>query len=303
MGYAPVALFVYNRPDHVQNNLYHLNTIQGVEETKLYIFSDAAKNEKTEEQVRHVRGLISTFRENDSKFESVEVIHAKENKGLAQSIIDGVSMLISQYGKVIVLEDDLLVADDFLTYMNGALDYYQDKQKIWAISGYSFPMKATSAYPHDVFMTVRGCSWGWATWADRWETVDWDVKDYSSMKFNIKNRIAFGKWGQDMPFMLDGNAYGKNHSWAIRWCYAAYKQDRYTVYPKRTRISNKGTDGSGTNYKKTITKYDVELEDVNDECKFEMLPLEENIRKEFRKKYMHPLAVIRASMRYTLMKI
>lgn len=300
--YAPLVLFVYNRPDHVKMNLRKLNTIRCIENTELFVFSDAAKGEDDKKAVEEVRRFINDFIVNESKFRSIKVFLAETNRGLADSIINGVSSIIHQYGRVIVLEDDLAVADDFIEYMNDALNFYSNKEDIWAISGYTFPMKALEDYPEDIYIACRGCSWGWATWEDRWKTVDWDVCDYKDIKFNIKRRLEFGKWGQDMPFMLDANMYGYNHSWAIRWCYSAYKQNRYTVYPKFSRIVSNGTDGSGTNYQKKITKYNSVLYDGEKKCVFSDVVVNEKIRKEFRRHHMNSLGIIRASIKWGLVK-
>lgn len=300
--YAPLVLFVYNRPDHVKNNIRKLNLAKLVENTPLYIFSDAAKDDKNKKAVEEVRQFIEDFANQESRFESITLFKAEENRGLAQSIINGVTEIIHKFGRVIVLEDDLLVANDFIEYMNNALEYYEKNEKIWAISGYTFPMSALDDYESDIYFALRGCSWGWATWEDRWDTVDWSVKDYNDIKFNLKRRLDFGRWGQDMPFMLDANVYGYNHSWAIRWCYSAYKQNKYTVYPKVSRIVSNGTDGSGTNYNKKINKYDSYLYEGEESCMFSDVEVNEKIRREFRRHHMNILGIIRASIKWTLIK-
>lgn len=298
---APIALFVYNRPEHTIGNLKKLNEALDAEQTTLYIFSDAAQNEKEAENVKEVRKIVQNFSKT-SNFKEVKIIYANKNKGLAQSIIDGVSSLIKEYHQVIVLEDDLIVSKDFIRYMNDGLNYYADDQSIWAISGYSFPMKALNHYPYDVYLACRGCSWGWATWENRWNTVDWDVQDYDSFKFNYKKRHLFGLWGRDMPYMLDANAYKMNHSWAIRWCYAAFKQQKYTVYPTVSRIMSNGTDGSGTNYNKTSHKYDTVLYNGTDPCRMEKVEVSEEIRKEFQNHHMSRIKAFYALIRWEIKK-
>lgn len=298
---APIVLFVYNRPEHTRNNLEKLNAADGADESILCIFSDAAKNQTAEENVNKVRRIIADFSLH-SRFKEVKLVLGEKNKGLAQSIIDGVTELMKQYHRVIVLEDDITVSKDFIQYMNDALDHYEQEHSIWAISGYTFPMKALKSYPHDIYLARRGCSWGWATWEDRWVTVDWQVKDYESIKFDLRKRIEFGKWGRDMPFMLDANAYGLNHSWAIRWCYAAYKQDKYTVYPVESRISNNGVDGSGTNYTREDHKYDTVLSEGIKQIKFEMVEPDKRIQKEFRRRHKKMLGIIRDHFWWMLVK-
>lgn len=300
---APLVLFVYNRLDHVKDNLAVLNECYWVENTDLYIFSDAPKNDESKNDVLKVREELEHFKNKISKFSSVTIIKADQNKGLANSIISGVTEIINEFEKVIVLEDDLAVSKDFLEYVNAALNYYQSDNDIWAISGFTFPLKAFENYPHDVYVALRGCSWGWGTWKDRWETVDWSVSDYNSIEFNWKNRLDFGSWGRDMPFMLDANHYGLNQSWAIRWCYSAYKQHKYTVYPTESRVENNGTDGSGTNYTETIHRYDTVLTDGKKEPKFERVQPNKKIQREFRRRHKKFLGVIRDHYKWLLIKI
>lgn len=296
-SFAPLILFVYNRPEHTKYNLEKLNSIDGVKDTELYIFSDAAKDKKTEVKVKQVRNYLDVFKENSSNFKKITIIKAAQNKGLANSIIEGVTNIIEKYEKVIVLEDDLEVSKDFLLYMNEALYYYQDKKKIWSISGYTFPMKSLEHYNHDIYVARRACSWGWATWSDRWNTIDWKVKDYTkNIKFNLRNRIEFGRWGRDMPFMLDENIYGLNHSWAIRWCYAAYKQNKYTIYPVKSHVVSNGTDGSGTNYKTIVHRYDTELVENTKVYMFEMVEPVKKIEREFRRTHKKVLGIVRDSI-------
>ncbi len=299
--YAPILLFVYNRPDHTRKTLEKLNQLPEVKTSKLYIFSDNAKNEKATAAVEQVRRIVDEYAEK-SNFAQVEVRKASENRGLAASIIGGVTEIIREYGRVIVLEDDLEVAPDFLTYMNGALDFYRDKEKIWAVSGYTFPMKSLDSYPHDIYMCGRGCSWGWATWSDRWETVDWDVSDYPKFKFNLSRRRAFARWGKDLPTMLDAYMYGEIHSWAIRWCYEAFKQGKLTVYPVRSRIANHGTDGSGTNFSHAESRYDTVISNDSSEVRFEMLGESKKIRTEFSRRYATPMENFKRDLRWLLIR-
>lgn len=300
---APVVLFVYNRPDHTMRLLKSLNRAAEAEQTKLFVFSDSAKDERTQEQVKAVRDCVAQFMQKESRFQKVEVKEASKNRGLAQSIISGVTEIIREYGRVIVLEDDLEVSSDFLNYMNGALDFYEDKSDIWAISGYTFPMKAFQNYPHDVYLSGRGCSWGWATWQDRWETVDWEVKDYPVFKHNLVKRHAFARWGRDLPEMLDAYMYGEIHSWAIRWCYEAFKQGRLTVYPTVSRVLNGGTDGSGTNFRTMENRYNTELKEIEIHCRFENCEINRRIQREFAKKYATPVEKIKIKLRWLFIRI
>lgn len=284
---APVVLFVYNRPEHTKKVLESLSENLLAKETDLYVFSDAAKSEKGQEKVDEVRALIrkTDWRKN---FQKVTVVEAAENKGLANSIIGGVSSVLKDYGKVIVLEDDLILSPYFLQYMNGALDFYKDDPKIWSVSGYSSPMKSLRRYPHDVFYSYRGCSWGWATWEDRWEKTDWEVSDYDRFLQDKGWQKQFNRGGSDLTGMLGLQMEGKINSWAVRWVFAQSNLDMYTVYPKHSYLLNDGCDGSGTHVGNTA-EYSTSIGEGASVCKFERLDVDPKIAREFWYKYSDTL--------------
>ena len=284
--YAPVVLFVYKRHEHTKQVLEALNRNKLASESTLYIFSDGAKLAKDEADVEKVREVIHEFAAN-SAFKAVHLRFSSVNRGLATSVISGVTEIINQYDKVIVLEDDLITTTDFLEYMNSALSFYEENHRVWSISGFSFFDPDELNYPHDVYMGYRGCSWGWATWKDRWQLVDWTVSDYKYFKFNPFMRHKFAISGNDMPGMLDLQMHGFISSWAIRWCYQQSKQKMYTVFPKYSKIKNIGTDGSGT-HSGNNHRYDVVLKE-NKTCVFEHLTPDKKILKRYRQKFRLPL--------------
>lgn len=284
---APIVLFVYNRPDHTRETIDALAKNLLAKESILFIYSDGAKdNQKDRGLVEEVREIINNP-QSHSFFKFVKIIESQTNKGLAKSVIDGVTDVINEYKRVIVLEDDLVSTEDFLSYMNGGLEYYEKDSQIWSISGYSFKMKFPKDYTYDIFYTYRGSSWGYATWKDRWATVDWDVLDYKDFKSNIRKRKKLNRGGVDMAEMLDSQIAGEIDSWAIRWCYAQSKQDKYTVYPVLSRIKNIGLDGSGTHSKqsKENQKWESALNKNQNPVIFAKLSINTKINRAFRARY------------------
>jgi len=161
---------------------------------------------------------------------------------------------------VIVLEDDLVVSSDFLEYMNDALEFYKNDSKIWSISGYGPTLPCLENYDQNLYLSPRGSSWGWATWKDRWDSVDWDVKDFEKLKYTRKIRKKFELGGNDMYKMLELQILGKIDSWAIRWCFSQFLQNKFTVYPVRSKIANNGfNDNKGTHNNGDSFKWDVEV--------------------------------------------
>jgi hypothetical protein len=249
---APIVLFTYRRiPIEVMNSLYE-NSL--VEESELFIYSDGFKGESDKQDVlkvrEYVKGIIG--------FKTVKIIEADNNKGLACSIINGVTEIVNRYGKAIVLEDDLIVSSDFLEYMNDALNFYKDDERIWSISGYGPKLPCLKKYNEDLYLSFRSSSWGWATWRDRWGVIDWRVEGFKALQKNRYLKKNFNLGGNDMYKMLELQMLGKIDSWAIRWCYSQFINNMYSVYPKKSKIlnngfyDNKGVHNSGKNNKLTL---------------------------------------------------
>lgn len=279
---APVVLFVYKRLSHTKNVITSLSQNIESKETILYIYSDAEKNINERKDVSLVRQYIHQV-EWQKNFKEVIVIEAKKHNGLAKSIIDGVSQIIEIYKKIIVLEDDLILSNYFLKYMNNALEFYQNKDNIWSISGYSFPMKSIKKYPHDIYLGYRGCSWGWATWEDRWKKVDWDITVYDDFIRDKKWMRKFNRGGNDLTQMLKMQMNGELDSWAIRWSFTQSNLDMFTVYPRESLVENRGHDGTGTHCGNTKI-FDTVLANKKDEYRFEELSINKKIMKEFWRK-------------------
>lgn len=243
--YAPVVLFAYKRVDKLQLCIEALEKNSLVEETDLFIYSDGTKGENDFKGVQEVRKFLSYYTQR-SRFKTVLIYEAKKNKGLANSIIEGVTKVINEYGRIIVVEDDLIVREDFLEYMNGALNYYEPYLEYGEISAYTYPIKELKYYEKDVYAIKKGECWGWGTWKDRWNKVDWKVSSYKNYLFNPIKRIRFEKNEHGLDSMLRKQMKGEIDSWAVRWCYHLYFNNLLTVYPKISRTINIGFDGSGT---------------------------------------------------------
>lgn len=238
---APIALFVYNRPAHTHQTIDALQKNDLAGESDLYIFSDAPKKPEAAEAVREVREYIKTI----GGFRSVSIVERDKNWGLANSIIDGVTRLCNEYGRVIVLEDDLVTSPHFLRFMNEALDRYQDEPQVMQISGYMFPVKVE--IEEDALFLPLTTSWGWATWIRAWQLFDPDAKGYARVKADLALRKQFNLNGAyDYFSMLEAQLAGRVDSWAVRWQLSAFLLGGLTLYPRYSLVINSGFDGSGT---------------------------------------------------------
>lgn len=253
MKLAPIALFVYNRPEHTRQTIDALMKNKLAEKSELFIFSDAPRNQDEISKVMEVRKYLRTIQ----GFKRVSIVEAEVNLGLANSIIAGVSNVLNKYEKIIVMEDDLVSSVNYLIFMNKALDVYEINKSIWAISGYNVPIIIPDNYKQEVYLSLRASSWGWATWNDRWDKCDWEIQDFNNLLNSRKKQILFNKGGHDLFHMLKSQMAGEIDSWAIRWTYNQFKNNCYSIYPVVSKIQNIGTDGSGihcgvTSINKTI---------------------------------------------------
>ena len=238
-NFAPIALFVYNRPEHTRRTLKFLRENKLAEESRLFIFSDGPKTAKDADKVAEVRELIKDV----EGFKSVEVIERSNNLGLANSIIDGVTKLVTKYGKVIVFEDDLISYPYTLKYFNQGLDKYQNEPKVMHIGAYMYPLDRRDL--PDAFFSRIATSWGWATWKRSWDDFEADIdtliKRFDDKKihaFSIEKTMNF--WRQIKEFKA-----GRNDSWAIRWYASIFLKGGLSLNPSYSLVNNIGHDGTG----------------------------------------------------------
>jgi hypothetical protein len=241
MSYAPILLFVYNRPEHTRRCIESLLRNPLVSESNLFIYADGAKDCMQQEAVNEVRNYIRTLQ----GFKQITLIERNENWGLARNIIDGVSTQVNQYGRIIVLEDDLVVAPYFLTFMNEALEIYKDEPKVGHIQACDFTQDPSLP---DTFLIKWTGSWGWATWDRAWKHFNPNGQEllHELEARKLTHTFDFnGKYG--FTRMLRRQIEGKNNSWAIRWNASLFLKNILSLNVGRSLVQNEGFDGSGTN--------------------------------------------------------
>lgn len=239
---SPICLFTYNRLIETKHTVEALKNNFLASQSELFIFSDGPKNEFAIDKVNAVREFIKSI----NGFKKITVFESKINKGLANSIIDGVSKIILEYGKVIVLEDDLVTSPNFLDFMNQALNFYCDDNSVFSISGYTMNFKSLKKYNEDFYFGHRASSWGWATWQKKWQSVDWEVKRFKDVDDSKKMQKAFNQGGSDMTSMLKAQMNGKIDSWAIRFCFQQFLNKQACVFPKISKVQSIGFSKDAT---------------------------------------------------------
>ena len=252
MTHAPIALFCYNRPQHLAKTLDSLAEAHGIGQSVIHAFCDGPKTAADEAEVQAVRALLRTR----TGSLSIVLHEQQKNIGLQQSIVRGVTEMVESHGRVIVLEDDILVSRHFLTFMNEALDRYADEPKVMHIAAY-FPPTPTQGLPECFFYRPASC-WGWATWAESWRHLELDaasllerLEGERGHAFNLEGAYGFLNH-------LKLNLQGRMNTWAIFWYASIYLRGGLCLHPAHSLARNIGHDGSGANCKGTSV-FDVDL--------------------------------------------
>ncbi len=256
---APIILFTYKRIDVLKKTIEALKNNVYADSSILYVFSDAPKGENDRTMVEEVRKYLHSI----DGFKKIKIIERKKNYGLANNIISGVTKIVDRYGKVIVLEDDIVTSKFFLQYMNDALKIYENNEKVMEISGFAYPIKKNN-YPETAFLHFADC-WGWGTWKRSWDLFERNPKKLIS-EFSIKDiyhfnlEDGFDQWGQVVQ-----NYQGKLYTWAVFWAACIYKAKGLMLYPYKSLVTNVGFDGSGE-HGETDREYNFILADTPVKC-------------------------------------
>lgn len=256
MPYAPIALFVYNRPVHAQETVRALQRSSIANESDLFVFSDAPKSHEAQATVKQVRDYIKSI----DGFRRITIVERTENRGLANSIVEGVTQMTRDFGRVIVLEDDLVTSPHFLEFMNMALDRYENDDRVMQIAGYMFPAKFSVT--EDALFLPFISSWGWATWSRAWRHLDRREEDMERLladaalrrQFDLNGRYKYSK-------ILEAQLKKKVDSWAIFWYLSVFRRKGLSLFPKKSLVRNLGFDGTGVNC--TVSKFDQDELDLD----------------------------------------
>ena len=238
MKLAPIVLFVYNRLDHTKKTIDKLKNNSLAVDSEIFIYSDASKGTEDLVEVSRVRNYIKSI----NGFKKIIIIEREINFGLAKSIINGVSEVVKQFGKVIVLEDDLITSPYFLNFMNDALQFYESNNDIGSITGFNYPLKINSNYSYGSYLYPRCSSKSWAIWQDVWEDIEFDENEIIRKwtLTNIETKIL--PYGKDLIRMFRSQMLQNIDSWAVRFAINQIMLDRYTVYPFESYVTDIGGD-------------------------------------------------------------
>ena len=293
---APIVLFVYSRPELTRFTVEALQRNHLAQESDLYIYSDAAKHSSIETQVAEVRKYIKSI----SGFHSITIIERKNNFGLSNSIISGVTEIIEKFERIIVLEDDLITSPFFLQYMNDALIYYTYDERVISIHGYVYPVK--QQLQSTFFLTGTDC-WGWGTWNRGWKLFNPDGR-YLLNALKKKNLAAAFDFYNSYKYtkMLKNQIAGKIDSWAVRLHASAFIEEKLTLFPGISLVNNIGESDSATHTKSlqefqtSVAQEPISLGDIvieeNNDARLAFIQFFRSIRQSFFQKFYYKLKSI-----------
>ena len=276
MNIAPIALFVFNRLQHTRQSVEALANNELAVCSDLFVFSDGPRTEADRKHVESVRKYITSL----TGFKSVTVVERKTNLGCARSITSGISEVVNRYGRIIVVEDDIVTSPHFLRFMNEALEIYRNEERVACIHGYLYPVG--KALPETFF--IKGADiWGWATWKRGWDLFEPDGEKLLNALNNQKLTSEFDFDGSFyFTSMLKAQIEGRLDTWDINWYASAFLKDKLTLYPGKSLVKNIGNDNSGT-HSNTTDKFDTDIS--TEPVRITRIPLEENqaAREAFKK--------------------
>lgn len=244
MPKTPIAIFTYNRPHHVRQLFASLLNCARLEECAVYIFCDGVKKPEHSANVLASRQVVHEF---SQRINNAHVIEREQNMGLALSIVNQVTELCIQYGRVIVLEDDFILHPAFLDFMLQSLDQYSEEDRVAQIAGFTFPIEKTDLATDSFFLPIVS-AWGWATWKRAWDLFSWDlqsavaelnVDSHLLSRFNLDDAYPYSE-------LLRDTANGKIDTWDIQWYWHTFCQEKITLYPRHSLVWQNGFDKSAT---------------------------------------------------------
>jgi hypothetical protein len=253
--WAPIALFVYKRPEHAVRTIESLKACFGYDESAIYVFADGPRTEAdipavnaTRAAVRELVGPRAVVAEQD------------KNRGLANSIIAGTTEICERHGRVVVLEDDLVVAPSFLQFLNEGLERFEGEPRVMQVSGHMFDVPELADSREALFLPMT-TSWGWATWKRAWDQFDPSAHGWRELLAGDEAR-RFDLGGRyDYCEMLKRQMEGRVDSWAIRWYYSVFAKGGLVLYPPRSLVANSGFDGTGTHGRLSLPVRQTQLGD------------------------------------------
>ena len=267
MKYAPIIVTVYDRLQHFQQCIGALQLNKPAVESELYVVSDAPGRPEHAARINYVRAYARSI----TGFKKVHLIFREKNYGTSRSFLAITQQVMDERGKFIFLEDDVVASPNFLDFMNSGLEFYEADQRIFSITAYTHPIRFPKNFKKDIFYLPNGCLWGFAIWKDRWEKIDFSVKNrYAIATEDRKLYRKIISTGYYLMQLLWSDSQGRMNAPDIRMSFHQFAHDVYSVCPRISKTMNIGLDGSGVHCgKDRKNKYLVQRDTSTDKVVFD----------------------------------
>lgn len=248
MKYAPVVIPTLNRYEKMRECLESLARCKWAEYTDVYVGLDYPPSEEYADGYAENKAYLESF---VSPFRSFHLFVRESNFGAGRNprqIID--ELIWPNYDRLIYSEDDNVFAETFLQYMNLGLEKLENDHRILQIGGFAIPADWVDDGSEDiVLMNSNINAWGFGIWRDRWKALQAEAG-----RPNYYHEILSSKERKQRILSGSNNDCGAMAWYVMMGCYTVndtfksiYARDKgmYGVYPKKSKVRNTGTDGSG----------------------------------------------------------
>lgn len=241
------VLLLYNRPDHSRQVLQSLAD-NNVKRVVAYLDYSERPDIRSNQEIM----------EKDIRFYQdagidIEFIKRPRSYGLARSVRESLNERFADGADgVILLEDDCVIAPGGYRFFEEGLTELQGNKKIRSLCGFTHPGCRFIFDPEaDILLLSRFSTWGWATWRDRWQQYETDLRKLVSFADTIKVDIA--DFSSDIAKLCSSDKYlnGEVDIWSLNWILLHYLTSTFAAYPIEPVINNIGLDGSGKNCETT----------------------------------------------------
>jgi hypothetical protein len=237
MNLAPIAISTYARREHLGRTLDALARNTLARQSELFIFSDAPKP-GDEHRVAEVRAMLV----NIAGFKNVYVTERETNNRVYNNR-QGIRSLLEEYGRCIFLEEDIVTAPGFLSFMNKGLEHYREDPDVFAICGYTPPVQVERYCRENVFLCPRFAAWGFGIWADRFRLIEEGPISQDLLSPPQLKRLRY--MGTDLLVMLQLMSEGELEALDVRINFSLARDNLHVVNPTRSLTFNTGHDGTG----------------------------------------------------------
>ena len=234
----PVCLFVFKRYEPVK---MIFDVFKRVKPTKVYVFADGAREhiEGEVDLVREVRKYVQEAVDWDC---DRQFFFFDENKGCDRNIVEGLNIFFSKEEKGIIFEDDAVPVKDFFPYCKYLLNQYQFDNRIQYIAGFNAIGDSDIIKEDYTFGKTAPLSGAFATWADRWNNCDFEIKDWPEEKKKglLNDIFYYSELRKSITKCLDEEYKGIITAWDYKFDFDMYKKNRFAIVPKRNMATSYG---------------------------------------------------------------